>query len=224
MKCQAQKIVSSKRTVELNNMCCCTCDFLILDLIILILRGFTCCAENTYDAIFLLRCLIGFFFDVVEFLILTYTVDDIVYAWFVAIFSLDVVFIFVVIVFILKGRKASNCLLSLVFKVLSLWTAVVIFISAYDDFDVENIETHFNNLDSTDIRRILEEIVLIASFMDMCFNSLEILLNLVHLCFAFGKHLFTLNLKEDTCKRCLHTLNELTSEFLCLPFIFLSSF
>lgn len=195
-------------------MCCCTCDYLILDLTILILRGFTSFKENTYDGIFLLRCLIGFFFDVVEFLILTYTVDDIVYAWFVAIFSFDVVFIFVVIVFIIKGRKASNSILSLVFKVLSLWTAVVIFISAYDDFAVKNIETHFNNLDSTDIRRVLEEIVLIASFMDICFNSLEILLNLVHLCFSFRNQLFTLNLEDDTRKGCLDKLDELTTRKL----------
>lgn len=224
MKCQDQEIVSSKRTVELNNMCCCICDYLILDIIILILRGFTCCAEQTYDVIFLLRCLIGFFFDVVEFIILTYTVDDIVYAWFVAIFFLDLIFIVVVIGFIIKGRKVSNCVFSLVFKLLSLWAAVVIFLSTYDDFDLRNIETHFNNMDSTDIRRVLEEIVLVASFVDICLNTFEILLDLVNMCFHFQKHLFTLNLKEDTCKGCLKTLNELTSEFICLPFLFLSSF
>lgn len=192
-------------------MCCCTCDYLILDFIILILRGFTCCDGNTYDAIFLLRCLIGFFFDIVEFLILTYTVDDLVYAWFVAIFGLDVVFIVVVIVFIINEKRVSNCLFSLGFKGLSLAAAVVIFVSAYDDFDVKNIESHFNNLDSTDIRQILEEIVLIASFLDICFNSLEILLNLVQLCFAFRKQLFTLDLKEDICKGCCETLKELTT-------------
>lgn len=205
-------------------MCYCVCDFLILDFAILILRGFTCCSKNRYDFIFLLRCLIGFFFDFVEFLILTYTEDYLVYAWFVAIFVFDFVFILVVIAFIRNEKRVSNCLFSLVFKFLSLWAAVVIFFSAYDDFNVKNIESHFNNLDSKDIRRVLEEIVLIVSFLDICSDSFEILLNLVNLCYAFRKQLFTLDLEEDTCKDCIETLKKLTSEFIWLPLNFLSSF
>lgn len=133
-------------------MCCCICDYLIFDFIIFILRGFMCCDGNIYDVIFLLCCLIGFFFDIVEFFILIYIVDDLVYVWFVVIFGLDVVFIVVVIVFIINEKRVFNCLFFLGFKMLLLVVVVVIFVLVYDDFDVKNIELYFNNLDFIDIR------------------------------------------------------------------------
>lgn len=166
-------------------MCYCVCDFLIFDFVIFILRGFMCCLKNRYDFIFLLCCLIGFFFDFVEFFILIYIEDYLVYVWFVVIFVFDFVFILVVIVFIRNEKRVFNCLFFLVFKFLLLWVVVVIFFLVYDDFNVKNIELYFNNLDFKDIRRVLEEIVLIVFFLDICLDFFEIFLNFVNLCYVF---------------------------------------
>lgn len=145
------------------------CDFLACDIVILILRCILRCDKcKNVNFIFLLRCFIGFTFDAIEFIILKVTEYDIDYVILVIIFSLDFVFLCVVIIHYIRKKNAFMC----IFKILSLFAAITIFDTAYD-FELENIEKHFSNLDST--RTFLQSFVIIVSLLDICLNVIEFL-------------------------------------------------
>lgn len=149
------------------------CDFLACDIVILILRCILRCDKcKNVNFIFLLRCFIGFTFDAIEFIILKVTEYDIDYVILVIIFSLDFVFLCVVIIHYIRKKKVENCAFMCIFKILSLFAAITIFDTAYD-FELENIEKHFSNLDST--RTFLQSFVIIVSLLDICLNVIEFL-------------------------------------------------
>lgn len=77
---------------------CCSCDCLICDFTVLILRCFSRCEKTKNDSIFLSRCCLGIAFDVTEFRILTLTEEGTRYVWFGMIFFFD--FVFLLLVFI----------------------------------------------------------------------------------------------------------------------------
>lgn len=64
----------------------CSCDCLICDFTVLILRCFSRCEKTKNDSIFLSRCCLGIAFDVTEFRILTLTEEGTRYVWFGMIF------------------------------------------------------------------------------------------------------------------------------------------
>lgn len=177
---------------------CCSCDCLICDFTVLILRCFSRCEKTKNDSIFLSRCCLGIDFDVTEFRILTLTEEGTRYVWFGMIFFFDFVFLVLVFTCCCLLRKLSNCVFTFVFKLLSLLAAITIFTTAYD-FQFDNIETHFTNMDST--KGFFHELVVLVSFMDVCLNSAELVLNLINICYVCRKS------KKDCCG----TLGELTS-------------
>lgn len=156
------------------------CDFLVCDIFILISRCVLRCKKcENINFIFLLRCFIGFTFDAIEFIILEVTETDINYVILGIIFSLEFVFLCVVVIHYIRRKKLANCAFMCIFKVLSLFAAITIFITAYDS-EFLNIEDHLSNLDNT--RTFFQSFVIIASLLDIALNFFEFTIHLIKTC------------------------------------------
>lgn len=134
--------------------------------------------------IFLLRCFIGFTLDAIGFIIFEVTETDINYVIFGIIFCLEFVFLCVVKIHYIRRKKMANCAFMFIFKVLSLFAAITIFITAYDS-ELLNFEEYFCNLDN--IRTFFQSFVIIASVLDIALDFIEFVLHLIKTSFTVRK-------------------------------------
>lgn len=105
-------------------MCVCCCNILLhLDILMLILR---CFVENIHNE-FLIRCYIGFAFDVIEYVILLCTVRQIDTEQFAGLFTVYIVFILFILIYLCFKENVYMVTLMMVFKSLSLSVAIMIF-------------------------------------------------------------------------------------------------
>lgn len=167
-------------------MCVCCCDILVhCDILMVVLR---CFVENIHKD-FLIRCYIGFAFDIIEYVTLLLTVSQVNNGEFVAIFTVYTVFILFISIYRCFREHVYMFIPMMTFKCISLSAAIMIF-RASSDFEWQTIN---NQLSSGDFSDTLQAVVIIVSFVDIWLNLGVIILQLIRIMYVVlqGKDKFS---------------------------------
>lgn len=153
-------------------MCVCCCDILVhMDILMLILG---CFVKNIHKD-FLIRCYIGFAFDVIEYVVLRLTVNQLDSEQFVEIFAVYTVFISFISIYRCFKENVYMFILMMLFKCISLSVAIMIF-RASSDFEWRTIN---KQLSSANFADTLLAMVIIVSFVDIWLNLGVMILQLI---------------------------------------------
>lgn len=139
------------------------CDCLVFDITLLIFQCvFNEVFDEKLDTFFVIRCTLGFVFDVIEFVIIVKTKENIQYSLFVAFGIFYMIFYAVLLGYYFQKNKVANGGFSFFFKFLSLHVAVLIFITCYGNEGVLLLSRSFNSVSD-----FLEGTVFVVSFVDI---------------------------------------------------------
>lgn len=153
-------------------MCVCCCDNLVhCDILMLILGWFI----KTIHKDFLIRCYVGFAFDVIEYVILRLTVTKVDNEQFVELFAVFSVFILFISIYRCFKENVYMFIFMMFFKCTSLSVAIMIF-RASSDFEWGTINKQFSSADFSDT---LLATVIIVSFVDIWLNLGVMILQLI---------------------------------------------
>lgn len=153
-------------------MCVCCCDNLVhCDILMLILGWFI---KNIHKD-FLIRCYVGFAFDVIEYVILRLTVTKVDNEQFVELFAVFSVFILFISIYRCFKENVHMFIFMMFFKCTSLSVAIMIF-RASSDFEWGTINKQLSSADFSDT---LLATVIIVSFVDIWLNLGVMILQLI---------------------------------------------
>lgn len=153
-------------------MCVCCCDILVhCDILMLILGWFI---KNIHKD-FLIRCYVGFAFDVIEYVILRLTVTKVDNEQFVGLFAVFSVFILFISIYRCFKENVYMFIFMMFFKCTSLSVAIMIF-RASSDFEWGTINKQLSSADFSDT---LLATVIIVSFVDIWLNLGVMILQLI---------------------------------------------
>lgn len=153
-------------------MCVCCCDILVYcDILMLILGRFV---KNIHKD-FLIRCYIGFAFDVIEYVILRLTVTKLDNEQFVEIFAVYTVFVLFISIYRCFKENVYMFIFMMIFKCISLSVAILIF-RASSDFEWRAINKQLSSADFSDT---LLATVIVVSFVDIWLNLGVMILQLI---------------------------------------------
>lgn len=139
------------------------CDCLVFDITLLV---FQCVFNKVFDeklnTFFIIRCILGFVFDVIEFVIIVITKENILYSLFVASGIFYLIFCAVLLGCYFEKMEVANGGFSFFFKLLSFYVAILIFSTSYGN---EGILLLYRSLNS--VSAFLEGAVFVVSFVDI---------------------------------------------------------
>lgn len=153
-------------------MCVCCCDFLVHCDILMLILG--CFIKNIHKD-FLIRCYVGFAFDVIEYVILRLTVTKVDNEQFVELFAVFSVFILFISIYRCFKENVYMFIFMMFFKCTSLSVAIMIF-RASSDFEWGTINKQLSSADFSDT---FLATVIIVSFVDIWLNLGVMILQLI---------------------------------------------